>query len=112
MKPLAFVLSFSYIDLMSSGGSIQAMITAMKNNARRRKTSDKSFVGTEAGALYNPDKSKTPKHTPEQIAAAKAAFKLVAKKEATKRKMVLISVIIATPLVCWLLMEVLDFLTS
>ena len=94
---------------MSSGGSIQAMITAMKNNARRRKTIDKSLAGTKNGALYNPDKSKTPTHTPEQIAAANAAFKIEAAKEDKKRKIVLISVIIAAPLLCWLLFEVLGY---
>jgi len=94
---------------MSTGGFISYMVTAMKNNKRERKSFNNSFAGTKNGALYNPDKSKTPKHTPEQIAAAKAAFKIEAAKEDKKRKIVLISVIIAAPLLCWLLFEVLGY---
>ncbi|BAO54032.1 hypothetical protein [Nonlabens marinus] len=97
---------------MSSAGSIQAMITAMKNNARRRKTSDKSLAGIHAGELYNSDKSQTPNHTPEQIAAAKAAFKIKAIKENRKRRLVLIVTIIAAPLIGYVLFELMTYIIN
>jgi|GEM_PF-6980176 len=94
---------------MSSGGSIQAMITTMKNNARRRKTSDKSMAGMQAGSLYASAKNQ-PKHTQEQINETKAAFKIKAAQENRQRKLILISVIIAAPIVCYELFEFLGYL--
>ena len=97
---------------MSSAGSIQAMITAMKNNARRRKVSDKSLAGTKKGALYSQDQSKTPKHTPEQIAAAKAAFQIKVKQEKKRRKKVFLVTILAAAIICYLIYLALDCLKS
>ncbi|SCY16910.1 hypothetical protein SAMN05192588_1480 [Nonlabens sp. Hel1_33_55] len=94
---------------MLAGGFIQHMITAMKNNARRRKTSDKSLAGTESGALYNNDWSKTPKHTPEQIAAAKAAFQIKVKQEKKRRNKVILVTILAAAIICYLIYLALNY---
>ncbi|KQC33100.1 hypothetical protein AAU57_07050 [Nonlabens sp. YIK11] len=97
---------------MLAGGFIQHMITAMKNNARRRKTSDTSMAGTQAGALYNNDTSKTPQHTPEQIAAAKAAFQIKAQKEKRRRLKVLLITILGAPLLGYLLFKLMTYLIN
>ncbi len=97
---------------MSTGGFVQHMVTAIKNNKRERKSFDNSFAGTKNGTLYNSDKSRTPNHTPEQIAVAKAAFQIKAAKENRKRKIVLLVSIIAAPLIGYLLFELMTYIIN
>lgn len=94
---------------MSGGGSIQAMVTAMKNNARRRKTGDKSMMGVESGSLYS-EGVQQKDHSPEAIKAFKNAYKLKADKEARRRLIVLIAVIIFTPMLCYGIFQLIWFL--
>lgn len=95
---------------MLAGGFIQHMITAMKNNARRRKTTDTSMAGKEGGSMYPTDARKIPKHTPEQVAAAKAAFKITARQETKKRWLVLAITIICSPIIGYLLFRLMNYL--
>ncbi|WP_194851304.1 hypothetical protein [Nonlabens antarcticus] len=89
---------------MSSGGSIQAMVTAMKNNARRRKTSSKSMVGVKAGALYKKGTYNV-QHSTEKVEAFKKAYREKAVKENRKRRFLLICVITLTPFLCYWIVQ-------
>ncbi|AZQ44758.1 hypothetical protein [Nonlabens ponticola] len=94
---------------MSTAGHIRAMITVMKNNARRRKTSDKSMAGAEAGSLYKSG-SKAPTFTKKQIADTKKAIREKAQKEQRRRLQLLTVVIIATPILCYAIYKLLEYL--
>jgi hypothetical protein len=65
---------------MSEGGSIQAMLTAIKNKARRPKTGNKSIMGMLSGSLY---KKGIKQH--KQHKAHVEALKTIYEKKRTKR---------------------------
>jgi hypothetical protein len=90
---------------MSSGGSIQAMITTMKNNASQRKSRTK-FKGldSKADGVYT-GKIKEKEFTEEQIQAVKDAFQLQVKAEKKKTIITLIATIVIVPLVIYGLVQ-------
>ncbi|AGC75227.1 hypothetical protein LX97_02398 [Nonlabens dokdonensis] len=89
---------------MSFGGSVQGMITAMKNNAALKK-SRKKFKGLDGATGIYKKGTRKESFTPEQIQAAKDAFQIEVKREKRKTWLTLFLTLIAVPLVLWALVE-------
>ena len=96
---------------MKGGGSIQAMVTSMKNNAGKRKPVDTAMAGIISGSLYK-DSTTQNNHTPEQIEATKAAFKQKAAAENRRRWNWLIATILITPVICYALFRFIGYLIN
>ena len=89
---------------MSFGGSVQGMITAMKNNAAL-KNSRKKFKGLdEATGVYKKNNRKE-SFTPEQIQEAKDAFQIEVQREKRKTWLTLFLTLIVVPLILWAVVE-------
>jgi hypothetical protein len=94
---------------MSSGGSIQAMVTAMKNNAALKKSRIK-FKGLDAGSnLYN-GKIKEKRFTPQQVQAVKDAYQLEVKTARAKTIATFIITVILVPIILYGLIQLYLFM--
>lgn len=89
---------------MSSGGSIKAMITAMKNNAAL-KSSRSKFKGLNAGSGFYNGGIKEKKFTKQEVQAVKDAYQLEVKAAKRKTIKTLLITIILVPIILYLLIE-------
>ncbi|MEN8816435.1 MAG: hypothetical protein ABF274_06140 [Nonlabens sp.] len=94
---------------MSSGGSIQAMITAMKNNAALKKSRLK-FKGLDSGSSYYNGKIKEKRFTPQQVQAVKDAYQLEVKTARRKTIATFIITVILVPIFLYGLIQLYLFM--
>jgi hypothetical protein len=85
---------------MSEGGSIQAMLTAMKDNARRRKTGNKSIMGMESRSLYK-EGIKQREYLKAHIEAIKTMYRAKSEEKEPKASQSIDAVLIVTPILCY-----------